>query len=226
MFLVLFDCDGTIIDSQHLIVEAMGRTFSHFRLPRPSREDVASVIGLSLPYAIARLMPIGSGRDLDDLVSTYRETYAGLRRDPKHCEKLYPGAREVITALGGRDDVLLGIATGKSRRGVQAMFDATGLGDWFQTIQTADDAPSKPDPTMVRRALRETGIEAAHTVVVGDTGYDIAMARSAGATGVGVAWGYQSTDQLFKAGAVEVVENFPALLPLLDDYFATGAFGS
>lgn len=220
MFLVLFDCDGTIVDSQHMIVEAMTRTFARHGLSAPARGDVVDVIGLSLPLAVARLAPIGRGVALDTLVETYKEQYFALRSDPGHSEMLFPGARAAIEALGARDDMLLGVATGKSRRGVRSLFEATGLGHHFSTVQTADDAPSKPDPTMVRQAVAETGVDIADVVVVGDTRYDMEMAVAAGAGAVGVSWGYHRPGTLLEAGATHIADRFEGLLPILEEIFA------
>ena len=219
MFLVLFDCDGTLVDSQHLIVEALMRTFHRHRLTPPRRADVLRVIGLSLPQMIARLVAPGEAVRLVDVVETYRNTFADMRCDPHHSECLFRGAREAIDLLGEREEVLLGIATGKSRRGVDSMLAATGLEGRFATIQTADTSPSKPHPDMVHKAIREVGVETQGTIVVGDTVYDMQMARAAGVSGIGVAWGNHEAERLRAAGAVTVVETFADLLPELEEFF-------
>ena len=115
---------------------------------------------------------------------------------------------------------MLGIATGKSQRGVRLVLGHHGLLDHFITIKTADDAPSKPDPAMVVHAMREAGVEAADTVVVGDTVYDIAMARAAGAQAIGVAWGYHRAAALTESGAFAVIDDFADLIPTLDEIWA------
>ncbi len=221
MYLVLFDCDGTLVDSQHLIVEAMMRTFHRHKLSAPHRDDVLEVIGLSLPQAISRLVAPGEAVRLTDVVETYRNNFAAMRQDPHHSECLFSGALEAIDFLDEREEVLLGIATGKSRRGVDTMLAATGLNGRFNTIQTADTSPSKPDPTMVRRAIAETGVEKENTIVVGDTAYDMEMAKAAGVTGIGVAWGNHTKDALMAAGAFAVVEDFEDLVPALEEFFWT-----
>ena len=111
---------------------------------------------------------------------------------------------------------MLGIATGKSQRGVRNVLARHGLLRHFITIKTADDAPSKPDPGMVLAAMQEAGVEARDTVVVGDTVYDIAMARAAGAAAIGVTWGYHPGAALGQAGAFALLEEFAALEPALD----------
>ena len=138
-------------------------------------------------------------------------------RAARQIEPLYPGAAERSTALARREDVVLGIATGKSQRGVRLVLGHHGLLDHFITIKTADDAPSKPDPGMVLAAMREAGVEARDTVVVGDTVYDIAMARAAGAAAIGVTWGYHPGAALGRGGRVRGASTrSPTLEPTLD----------
>jgi phosphoglycolate phosphatase len=127
----------------------------------------------------------------------------------------------VIAELARRDDIVLGIATGKSQRGVRLVLGHHGLLDHFITIKTADDAPSKPDPGMVLAAMREAGAAPENTVVVGDTVYDMAMARAAGAAGIGVTWGYHPGAALAGAGALAVIDRFANLVPTLDRIWAT-----
>jgi phosphoglycolate phosphatase len=207
--LVVFDVDGTLVDSQHLIVEAQRRAFTEHGLVPPPRKEALSVVGLSLPDAFRRL--VGEAGPIEALSHSYRRAFQALRIDPDYEEPLFPGMAELIARLRGRTDISLGIATGKSRRGVDHLVDKHGWDGWFATIQTADDAPSKPDPTMLRQAMAEAGAEPAMTVMIGDTTFDMLMARDAGAAAVGVAWGYHAPGALFGAGAVTVVETAEAL---------------
>ena len=105
----------------------------------------------------------------------------------------YAGIAEAVRTLAGRDDFVLGIATGKSRRGVARVLDREGWHGHFLTIQTADDHPSKPHPSMILRAMNETGAEPVSTLMVGDTSFDMEMARNANVGAVGVGWGYHET---------------------------------
>ena len=209
MQLIIFDVDGTLVDSQHDIVEAQGLAFAAHGLPAPSRERALSVVGLSLPEAFAVLA--GADGPYESLSQAYKDAWTGLRMRPGYEETLYPGAAALVAALASRPDVLLGIATGKSRRGVDRLLVAQGWGETFSTIQTADDHPSKPHPSMILQALAETGVEAASAMMIGDTSYDMAMARQAGVRGVGVAWGYHEPHMLRDAGAALVVADFDAL---------------
>jgi phosphoglycolate phosphatase len=213
--LILFDVDGTLIDSQHMICAAMDQTYRDHGLACPPAAAVRAIIGLSLAEAIGRLSA-GADHPIASLVEGYKTAFHALRLAGTVAVPLYPGARAAIDALRRRPDVRLGLATGKSRRGVAAMIDLHKLDDIFVTIQTADSAPSKPHPGMVLQAMAETGIDAVHTVVIGDTAFDMAMARAAGASALGVAWGYHSVADLHEAGAHDVLDDFAALSPSLD----------
>jgi len=213
--LVIFDCDGTLVDSQHMICTAMGRAYQAHGLPVPARETMLSIVGLSLLEAFTVL---GEGADdfpAASLAEQYKLAFHALREAGEHIEPLYPGAAATVAALARREDVVLGIATGKSQRGVRLVLGHHGLLDHFITIKTADDAPSKPDPGMVLHAMREVGAVPENTVVVGDTVYDVAMARAAGAAPIGVAWGYHTRAALERAGA-PVIDAFATLEPTLD----------
>ena len=219
--LILFDVDGTLIDSQHMICAAMDRAYRDHGLAGPPPAAVRAIIGLSLAEAVGRLSA-GTDHPVTSLVEGYKTAFQALRLAGSVAVPLYPGARAAIDALRRRPDVLLGVATGKSRRGVAAMIDMHKLDDIFVTIQTADTSPSKPHPGMVLRAMAETGVEAADTVVVGDTAFDMAMARAAGACAIGVSWGYHPVADLRSAGAHEVLDDFAALPPALNRLWPPG----
>lgn len=216
MKLVIFDCDGTLVDSQQMILAAMHESYGVHGLAVPPRETLLSIVGLSLPEAFEKLGEGIADYPVAGMCDAYRAAFQKMRAaQMHHLEPLYPGAAEAVTELARRDDVVLGIATGKSQRGVRAVLARHGLLEHFVTIKTADDAPSKPDPGMVRDAMREAGVDAADTVVVGDTMYDVAMARAAGASAIGVSWGYHPRAALTEAGAHAVIDSFPALSPAL-----------
>ena len=221
--LIIFDCDGTLVDSQHMIVAAMHAAYGAQGVPVPARERLLSIVGLSLNEAFHTLGEGDPAYPVAGLVEGYRDAFFGLRQAQTEVEPLFPGAREAVDMLARRPGVVLGIATGKSRRGVELVLGSHGLLQHFVTIQTADTSPSKPDPGMVLEAMRETGAAPAHTVLVGDTAYDIRMARAAGASGIGVAWGYHPPEALHTAGAVSVIEHFSALHPMLEQIWASPA---
>lgn len=213
--LVLLDIDGTLVDSQHNIVAAMALACEAAGLTPPPPSATRSVIGLSLSEAIGRLKPALEPAALDRLVALYRDAFLTLRTRPDHDEPLFPGVAEALDALEAQG-CLLGLATGKSRRGVAAMLERHGLVGRFITIQTPDDGPGKPDPTMVHRAMNETGSDATRTVMVGDTTFDMEMARAAGTDALGAGWGYHAPDRLLAAGArlvLAAAADLPTSLP-------------
>ncbi len=217
MKLVLFDCDGTLVDSAGLIHAVMARTFADFGKPRPDMSQTKAIIGLTLDIAIARML----GRaHVDDEASAmalrYKENYLPLKERAENPTPLFEGIAPLIEMLAKRDDVLIGAVTGKGRRGLLQVLESHGFTEHFIVSRTADDCPSKPHPAMVMECCHETGIVPADTVVIGDAIYDMQMAKAAGAKAIGVSWGYASVDDLWKAGADAVVSHpreIPAFVP-------------
>jgi phosphoglycolate phosphatase len=220
--LVLFDCDGTLIDSQAAIVAAMAAACTAHGVAVPGREAVRRVVGLPLDVAIAGLAPTADARMQARLVASYKEAFAAHRRAGRHPAPLFDGAAEALAAVEATG-ALLGIATGKSRRGLDATLDELGWCDRFVITKTADDGPGKPAPDMVLRAMAETGVEAATTAVVGDTTFDMMMARAARVPALGVGWGYHAPADLAAAGAVGVATAFADVPPALDRLWGAGA---
>jgi len=213
--LVVFDVDGTLIDSQAHIVRAMAEAFAAIGAPAPDRATVLAVVGLSLPMAVASLAPARSEAEQGAMVAAYRASYGRQRAEGR--TPPYPGAADLLARLAARDDMLLGLATGMSRRGVEHMLDAEDWRGHFVTRQVADDHPSKPHPAMLKAALAEAGVEPAAAIMVGDTEYDIEMGRAAGVATIGVGWGYHPVDRLARAGADRIVTDFAALEAALDE---------
>lgn len=208
---VIFDVDGTLVDSQADILAAMGGAFTEQGLAAPTRDAVLGIVGLSLDVAIPLLAPQCDAVTCARMVQGYKDAYAELRRaqGADISSPLYPRARAALEQLRNIDEVLLGVATGKSRRGLDKLIEAHGFGGVFLTQQVADDHPSKPHPSMLFQAMRDLGVEAGETVMIGDTSFDMEMARAAGARFIGVTWGYHDRDRL--AGADMLIEDFSQL---------------
>lgn len=212
MRLVIFDVDGTLVDSQATILAAMGDAFAALgREPLP-RARILSIVGLSLPVAVAELLPEEDAARQQLFEAAYKSGFAARRAAGagETAAPFYPGALEAVATLE-TEGYLLAIATGKSRRGLTHLLEGHGLTHRFLSTQTADDAPSKPAPGMVLNCLAETGVEARDAVVIGDTEFDMAMGRAAGARALGVTWGYHPTDRLIGGGAEGVIECFADL---------------
>lgn len=207
--LVIFDVDGTLVDSQDFIVEAQRRAFASLGLPARSRERALSVVGLSLVEAFDALTD-GQGPS-EALAHAYRDAWTNMLSDPSYDMPLYAGAAECVSLLAKRDDTLLAMATGKSRRGVERLLAKRCWSNHFASIQTADDHPSKPAPDMILACMAETGVGRADTIMIGDTSYDMEMARAAGVRSLGVAWGYHPPEELTAAGAERVCVDFAEL---------------
>ncbi len=221
--LVIFDVDGTLVDSQDDILGAMTVAFDSQGLTVPSRSEVLGIVGLSLDVAMTRLAPDAGQNAWDALVDGYKKSYMGRRQvaGSRASSPLYPGARAALDGLKARDDVLLGIATGKSRRGLDKLIEGHGLEGHFVTRQVADNHPSKPHPAMLLAALSETGIDARDAVMIGDTSYDMDMAHAAGIAGIGVSWGYHATSAL--GSATVVIDSFEALSGTLQNLLGVQA---
>jgi phosphoglycolate phosphatase len=212
--LAIFDCDGTLVDSQADIALAMEAAFAAHALPAPPRTLIRRIVGLSLTEAIRQLAPDADAQTTASLVAGYKDAFRAHRAAGTVLEPLYDGIAALIAELDA-DGWLLGVATGKSDRGLVHCLERHGLSGHFVTLQTADRHPSKPDPSMVIACLDATGASAARTVMIGDTSYDMAMAVNAGVRAIGVDWGYHHPDELIAAGADAVAGSIDELRVLL-----------
>lgn len=221
MKLVMFDMDGTLIDTQALIAEHMATTFAEAQLPVPSPAQVRRIIGLSLPKAMAQLLGSQDLELADQLAERYRAHYRASLVSAEGREGLFPGAREALDALKGQAETVLGIATGKGLSGVHRLTELHGIAGHFSTLQTPDHNPSKPHPGMMLRAMAETGVDKSRTVIIGDTTFDIEMGKAAGAKAIGVTWGYHHADELRAAGADILIDDYAELVSAIDSVLET-----
>lgn len=213
--LVIFDVDGTLVDSQAEIMAAMTMAFASENLPMSARPKVLSIVGLSLSEAFAVLCPDAADAQRTRMVQAYKDTFNDLRGVDGRAElsPMFAGAKEALLDLHARDDILLAVATGKSKRGLDKMIERHGLEGLFVSQQVADHHPSKPHPAMVLAALSETGVDANRAVMLGDTTFDMDMGRAGGVGTIGVAWGYHDATTL---NADILIDNFAALPAAID----------
>lgn len=213
--LIVFDCDGTLVDSQHNIVTAMTRAFRQHDQQAPVPEEVRRTVGLSILESVGRLLPDAPHDTLESIGEAYRTASYELRLEPGHEEPLYPGIGDMIRDLSGTN-AILAVATGKSQRGLRKTLQRHDLQEHFTILKTSDDGPGKPDPTILLDAIAEAGADAVSTVMIGDTVFDIAMARSAKAHAVGVNWGYHEPVELDAAGAHVILDEINELPNFLE----------
>lgn len=209
--LALFDCDGTLVDSQDNICRSAEEAFKLAGIVSPPRDRIRRIVGLSLVEAMRTLHPEGEDALHRSLAEDYKAAFFRLRSAGAMAEEpLYEGMLEVLDVLQA-DGWVLGVATGKSDRGLAHILAHHGIAARFVTLQTADRHPSKPHPSMIETAMAESGATPATTVMIGDTSYDMQMARAAGARALGVAWGYHPVDELTAAGAHAIADAVAAL---------------
>lgn len=212
--LALFDCDGTLVDSQHNIVMCMNDAFGRAGLAAPDREATKHIVGLSLLPAMQALLPDADHALHVQLAEDYKTAFHRLRHDGLVEEPLFDGIAAALDALEA-EGWLLGVATGKSDRGLDLCLKHHGLRRRFVTLQTADRHPSKPHPSMVHEAMADAGATPATTVMIGDTSFDMAMGVAAGARSLGVDWGYHGVDDLLDAGAFHIASHPAHILEVL-----------
>lgn len=209
--LVVFDCDGTLVDSQHSIVQSMEFAFAKYGLAPPTREAIRRIVGLPLYDAIAHLAPGQDDVMVRNLQAGYSEEWHRMRATGDLDEPLYPGTLDAISRLS-KEGWLLGVATGKSYKGLVATLTHFGIIDQFVTLQTSDKVSrGKPFPDMLLAALNEAGVNAQEAVMVGDTTYDIEMSVNAGVRAIGVNWGYHDAHELLARGADCVIDRYEDL---------------
>ncbi len=210
--LIVFDCDGTLVDSQRTIIGAVRTAFADGDLPVPTDEAIRRIVGLSLPEAMRALLPDIAPGDIPAFVARYRAAFLAYRaRHGAALEPLFPGIREALIALDAQG-YRLAVATGKSRRGLEATLGQHDLLDLFVALETSDGHPSKPHPAMLEAAMAAADAAPHQTIVIGDTSYDMLMANAAGAHGIGVAWGYHPAAELVEAGATAIAAHAEELV--------------
>lgn len=209
---VVFDWDGTVMDSTHSIVAAIQGACADLELPIPSATDASWVIGLSLESALYRCVPTLTADQLPFFLERYR--YHFLRRDPEI--KLFDGIVGLLDTLRGRK-VTLGVATGKSRVGLDRVLGTMQLHDYFHTTRCADESLSKPHPAMLLEIMAELDLEPRRVLMVGDTSHDVQMATAAGVDSMAVTYGAHDKRTLLQSEPTVMVASVPEMQAWLID---------
>lgn len=212
--LLIFDWDGTLADSIGRIVEAMRQAAD--LSGRPVRDDLAikGIIGLGLPEAIRTLYPDITGNDLIDFRQHYADSYMAMDNDVP--SPLFQGVVESIEGFRA-EGYKLAVATGKARRGLNRVLKAHDWLDYFDITRAADETASKPDPLMLHEILQHCGVQPERALMVGDSSFDLLMARNAGMDSVAVGYGAQTLDSLREFEPRLAIESFPELRAWLGD---------
>lgn len=216
--LVIFDMDGTLVDGAGAVIPAMQHAFKAANLPKPEASQIRDMIGLSVPMGIRHILsnfndiPQASDSDVEKIGQDYKDYFYQSRITGRHEIPLYDGALKALAQLHAKDEILLSIATGASRRGVNAFLDKHNLRDTFFCSWCATECASKPHPEMILNAMNDTGVEAAQTIMVGDTSFDMQMGKAANVYTIGVNWGYHDRQTMLSAGANVIVDDFESLI--------------
>lgn len=220
MKLIVFDVDGTLVDSVTLIVRTVTDAFTAIDEPVPTETAIRSISGLTLNVAMQVLAPAASPERAGQIVESYRAHYhrgAGVEAEP-----LFAGALAALDRLQQRPDTILAVATGKGYRGAVTLLERHAILDRFHSVQTPDHNRGKPDPQMIETAMEKAGASKSETVMIGDTVHDMRMAKAAGVQAIGVAWGYHEITDLLAAGADSIIESFDELDGAIDELLTEG----
>ena len=208
---VIFDWDGTLVDSVDHIAGSLQKAARDLDFPKRSLEELRHIVGLGMQEALARLYPGITPEEIQQLRKTYAGYFFSQETTP---ESLFPGVNELVGELASGDR-RLAVATGKSRPGFDRGLASSGLGQYFQHTRCADETASKPDPRMLSELLEVSGIKPSEAIMIGDTIYDLEMASRIGMPAIGVTWGVHDADALKVWRPIEIVERVQDLHDIL-----------
>ncbi|MEI6860571.1 MAG: HAD-IIIA family hydrolase [Shewanella sp.] len=209
--LVIFDWDGTLMDSVGKIVACMQQSALSLNIPIPTEQAVRDIIGLSMDEALRILYPNSSIELQTEMKGVYRQQYMELNQTPS---PLFDGIEQMLTSLN-EQGFKLAVATGKARAGLNRVLTATNLGPYFVATRCADEAASKPSPDMILQLLNELNISPNNAVMIGDSIHDLNMANNAGIHAIGVDYGAHNKDRLSQANPKAVISSPIELLEKL-----------
>lgn len=208
---LVFDWDGTLIDSEARIVDAMQCAAAQLRLPVPTQPEVSEIIGLGLKEALSKLFPHSDGVTQEQLISTYRDYFMIHSKIESPIFKNVEKTLQNLINVGYR----LAIATGKGRRGLDHALRETALSEYFHASRCADETASKPNPKMLHELMAELRAKPNEILMIGDTEYDMEMARLAGADRLAVSYGVHALQRLQRfspVGYIDAIDELPAWL--------------
>lgn len=213
--LIIFDWDGTLMNSAERIVSAFQASIEDLNGPDRTQNDILNIIGLGMMEAIQTLYPDAEPAFCEQIRDRYR--YHFLENPEVPSSSLFDGAEELLQCLN-ENDYLLAVATGKARRGLRQVFEETGMGDYFHTSRCADECFSKPHPQMIQEIMEQFGIEPQKTLMIGDTEYDLQMANNAGVSSLGVSYGVHALERLEECQPLDCVHSMDELRIWLDKH--------
>jgi phosphoglycolate phosphatase len=212
---VAFDLDGTLIDSASTIVASVLACWDACGFPAPAPEAVRRIIGLPWEESVRALLPGAAEPEFARIRAYHEEVRLGLRARPDRTEAPFPGALDTLARFQAHD-YLIGLVTSRASHRLGELLERHGLDSCFVTRKTADMGPGKPNPHLLIEAMDELGVPRDRTVMIGDTTFDVLMARNAGTSAVGVSWGVHSTEDLIAAGAHRIAEAFDDLPAMVE----------
>ena len=215
--LILFDYDGTLVDSADIIVEGTIEAFVRCGLPKPDPTKVREGIGHKLVTALKNYLPKDLTIDPNVIAAEYRKWYQEKDDEGIHFEPIFEGVHSLLDFLKS-EDWLLGIATNKSSRGLFRGLKHHKIEHFFDLIMTSDDFPAKPKPDMAFNAQRALSVEGNRSIMIGDTVHDIKMGKNAKINTIGVTWGYNTREELYQANADHIINDLDELVKILREY--------
>jgi len=222
--LVAFDLDGTLLDSAASIIAGVTECWAACGFPRPEPSAIRRIIGLPWEESIKSLLPEAGNIEMQKIKTYYEDVSRGIRPRRNRHEELFLGVEEMLAQL---DDMgfILGIITSRSGGRLREILKSKGIEHYFLFVKTTDNGPGKPNPELMYQALSETGVAANAALMIGDTTFDIQMARNAGARAVGVLWGVHKPNELLSAGAESVVYDVSEICPTVTKLLGEPALG-
>ncbi|MGE0252334.1 MAG: HAD family hydrolase [Dongiaceae bacterium] len=213
--LIAFDLDGTLINSEEAIVHVVRKVAKEFNLTLPAeRSQMLAGVGLPLSAALQKVFPELEEKIQQEVVESYIKNHHAYADKDQDVEPLYPGARELVETLFA-EGFILGIVTSKGRHGVDRFLQQKKWEKHFTNIQTPDNGPGKPDPFLMKAALKEVGVGPESALMIGDTIFDIQCAKGAGVKSIGVSWGFHHLAQLQEAKPDFLVHKIEEILPVI-----------